>query len=600
MTNDLTVRHKLSKQAQTMLDKHKSDIRPGDTIVHVRDDWRAGWIYKVLQMMPKTVIVALWDEDHWVEHEDDSTYPITIEYGDLKDYVKYDGDPATLEDDVLATAKDPESALGSGVQMEASDETALALSQGKEPMLAAERALQASMNKALIARAIMEKKKDEISSIVGRFEEGLMKVRKVLHVAELYLGIDEQIAQIRDGAPAPANEPICIRQMILYMDEEYGDPTDGGLDWRSIDDFDAWTVKPENTQKVLPEQRGVVALQVRRHMKHCGENSAWAQDAEDRENSRTYLLIRNGEKLYRIWMQEHIHPRLFPRREELRDEIDGKERGYFDERDLRERVFCYKKYGVMLQGLIQRTDAFQPMAHEVDLFRPETCEGAVRFVRDDELLLPSGRLPWREWKEQINSKIGIGSRIVYAEGHLGYGRERGEEIRYRTGYSAGCPEPPGTGLYTVVPGVNGEEDSEHWRFIYNPGDHVWRRRDWHDDRPRLRSIGFHFLMDEVLNYDQMDLADIEFYIHCRTEREHYLDMLPLLYELRKQRLAEIEHEKGLVVMLSQKLDVAEQVVWDAIGWWKYKCRWKRSVASDDAKALRMIRKRIVSLKGHEK
>jgi len=396
---------------------------------------------------------------------------------------------------------------------------------------------------------------------------------------------------IRDGAPAPAEEPICIRQLILYMNEELGDPEDGGMDWERIEDFDAWTVQPENTQRVLPETRGVVALQVRRNMKNYG--NVWANVQGDTENSRTYLLIRNGERLYRIWMNERIHPRLFPRKDEFKSDPDHEVWGY-ELREQEETGFSYKKYGVMLQGLIQRTDVFQPLAREIDLFRPETCEGIVRFIRDDELLLPSGRLPWREWQKQINNQIQVGSRVVW-RGRTYYSDDK---IQERTHYAAapGTCWPP-RGAYTVLTGLYVKDCGMHFRFLYNPGERPWRRSDYYDDSPRKRSIGFHFYNDEVLNYDQIDLADIEFYIHCRTERQHYLDMLPLLYELRTQRRAEIEHEKGLVVLLSHELSVPEQMVWDAVEWFKLKNTWKRSVSSDDAKALRMIRRRIRSQKG---
>jgi len=609
MSNELVIRKALSAKVKAKLRKLGCRFRPGDVIVGVRSNYRQGAVFRVLRMTEKRIVVAEWDDGQWCDRESCGDL-ITIGYDHINDYIKYDGDPVTLESDVLAMMQDVEGSLGSGPDLVPTDETALAPCQGKEPLLAAEATLQAAQNRALIARAIMQRKADEIGAIVHRFQEGLEKVRKVLHVAELYLGIDEEVLLIRDGEPAAATEPLSIRQMILYMDEEFGDPAGGGLDWKGIDQFDEWVVRPENTARVLPEAKGAVALQVRRHLKQYED--IWAQVEGDAKNSRTYLLIRNGQRLYRIWMKEHIHPRLFPRKDEFKPKprhirwSEGTEEEYwspFDERDLKEREFAYKKHGVMLQGLLHRTQVFQPMAESVDLFEPKSWKGLVRFIRDDELTLPTGRLPWRDWQRQINSATRVGSRIIWMD-KIGY-YKRDDEIHFRTGYTAGYGVPaPKEGLYVVVAGSQGEQDRKHLRFFYNPGDVVWRRADrWTgrclDDGPRKRRIGFHFDDDEVLNYDQIDLADIEFYIHCRTERKHYADMLPLLYELRKQRLAEIEHEKGLVRLLTDRLQAPEPVIWKTIEWWKTKNKWKRPVAQDDAKALRMIRGRIKrQLKGN--
>ena len=46
--------------------------------------------------------------------------------------------------------------------------------------------------------------------------------------------------------------------------------TDGGMDFGDIGKFDKWVATPENLNRVLPDQRGIVAFQVRRHGKNYG------------------------------------------------------------------------------------------------------------------------------------------------------------------------------------------------------------------------------------------------------------------------------------------------------------------------------------------
>jgi len=69
-------------------------------------------------------------------------------------------------------------------------------------------------------------------------------------------------------------------------------------------------------------------------------------------------------------------------------------------------------------------------------------------------------------------------------------------------------------------------------------------------------------------------------------------MIPLLQEVKKWKLEEIEREKEFVKLVIGRNNTTENKVWEAIKWWKLKNKWKRGVDSDDAKALRMIERRI--------
>ncbi len=140
---------------------------------------------------------------------------------------------------------------------------------------------------------------------------------------------------------------------------------------------------------------------------------------------------------------------------------------------------------------------------------------------------------------------------------------------------------------------------------YNPKNTVyggWGSYDSHERKNRIswkiyQSDGF------VLNYDQISLEDIEFYLQNRADRENYLAMMPLLRTLKKWRLAEIENEKHFVTMVIQQVTAAtlkkpivdlENKVWGAVEWWKFKNKFKRPIDKDDAKALRMIQGKIIA------
>jgi hypothetical protein len=162
------------------------------------------------------------------------------------------------------------------------------------------------------------------------------KINERLFVLELYAGLGEGSKVIKEGEPAPIETPIAIRQMLRYMDEEtLFDYRTGGMDYSKLKDFDEWIAKPENYERILPEPRCVVAFKIRRHQKDYGSPDSIADFIkmmeDDKKNTWTYLVIRNGSMLSRLYMQIEFDPRLLPLQAEFHrpfEEVD--ENGSWD------------------------------------------------------------------------------------------------------------------------------------------------------------------------------------------------------------------------------------------------------------------------------
>jgi hypothetical protein len=133
---------------------------------------------------------------------------------------------------------------------------------------------------------------------------------------ELYAGLVEQVEQLREGAPAARDEPVRLMQRLHYMDEEcLAHYEAGGMDYRSIDDFDRWLAKDEHFTRVLPFPRCVVSFRVRRDDKqrHCKVPSDFIKIAAEKEaDKKTYLYLRNGDRLYRLSTEHDFGAQLFP------------------------------------------------------------------------------------------------------------------------------------------------------------------------------------------------------------------------------------------------------------------------------------------------
>lgn len=151
---------------------------------------------------------------------------------------------------------------------------------------------------------------EEMKSSVGVLDDRIFSV-------SLYAGLAEDCILCADGEPAPFGEKLRVMQRRLYMDEEsLLDYRTGGMEFKSLRDYDDWLAKPNNRDRILPFPRCIVAMQVRRKTKER-ENSrtileSLARMSKEFNDKLTYLFIRNGEKIYRLATEVDFDEMIFP------------------------------------------------------------------------------------------------------------------------------------------------------------------------------------------------------------------------------------------------------------------------------------------------
>jgi len=305
-----------------------------------------------------------------------------------------------------------------------------------------------------------------------KLKEVVKGVEDKIFTVELYVGMNEDITQIKKGEPAPADTPITIRQLVLFMDEEtLFEYKSGGMDITDLKRFDEWVVKKKNLSRILPEARGVVAMQVRRERKDYGESESIAAAIShiqlNEANMSTYLLIRNGDNVYRIATGLDFKPRLVPLKTELNEEYRKEERWWdhdlkdykkeselitpdhldYDEHVLKRlaKIKQYNRIILILQGLIDRTNIFQPMPR-ANLSDPNQISKWCNLVRDEEAL-PAPPLDWKEYQERMNSTLKKGKVVMVG---ATYRRKWHSTGNRGSGYWGECfwDESPAYGLFT--------------------------------------------------------------------------------------------------------------------------------------------------------
>ncbi len=479
----------------------------------------------------------------------------------------------------------------------------LVVSSGADKAAEAQRSLVAITKKMEILTSIMTRKKNELYAIKSNFEEQLKHVNKIVGIIELYLGINEDIVLFQDGEASPIETPISFRQLVLHMDEEVADWSKGGWDFENIEDFEKWLRVPKNLQQVLPEQKGVVVLRPRRNDKEYGSDNPFADAEKNRKNRMTFVLIRNGEKLYHIFSEDiYIYPHLFPSPKEMQElyAIDSGEKEVHwssDKKKAENQLLGYQRNVLFLQGLMDRTEVFRPLPEGLSLFKPETYGENIRFIYDADGLT-DGRMGYNEWLEKMNSQLKRGDRIYLASYTSGY-EYSDNNYRYQDMDRfpiMGWTQHPPRGVYNLEEAEGKGEDCFKCKHL--PKDEVYKKGGrWTSGGYKERKVSTPFLVyksdDFILNYELITIEDIDYFLNDRINRRHYMKMMPVLRGIREQLIAEKKKEVDFIKMLKgavmkEKIGSSDQEILDVIQWWKTKVIEKRPLKKDDEKAARMI------------
>lgn len=274
-----------------------------------------------------------------------------------------------------------------------------------------------------------------------RMTKATKGIENQLFALELYAGLWQSIKQIGEGKPAPDETPITVRQMLRYMDEEtLIDWDGGGMDYKKLGDFDKWIAKPENYSRILPEPRCIVAFQIRRNPKDYGRPlsiaHAFSQMEEHKANKWTYLVMRNGENVYRLTVDIEFRPRLLPMREEFTECFKNRDFENVGPDDLKydkhveaakEKIFTYNRIMFLVQGLLDRSKTFSPHP-PINLADGDQIARYFQAKFDEQDGLPSAHPPnWDQYRDAANAKIKPGTYVYCDE------REEGRTVWNRFG-----------------------------------------------------------------------------------------------------------------------------------------------------------------------
>lgn len=387
------------------------------------------------------------------------------------------------------------------------------------------------------------------------------EIMKGIASLDLYTGKNVTVETLREGAGAEAAAPLTLMQRKLIVEEELAAwaPVGEDFDFHDLERFDeAVAANADLRDQLLPTERCVVAMAIRRQDLDYGD--AFANQAKNRLNRQMFLLIRNGDNLYRVYSGEPTHeaaPRLFPASDEFEGLFRGVDGSRITYRDIQfakqaSRVedlsLHYRRLLILLCGLdhrLQLFGAFYPAEEASQFITLGFQQRHLRFLADeeDERLLGEGRPAVAEWIASRNAYLRSGSRVLCLHrdlltpetapavlkdspggrfvDHLAHPLAPSETlIAYREGAE----------LCVSVPVVR-----DTWRDV---------RNEEFNARVSLTKALADSLRPGVLCLDAVTAADLEWYIHDRSSRIRHITYMRLFKQaaeaLRAEEAAERE------------------------------------------------------------
>lgn len=440
-------------------------------------------------------------------------------------------------------------------------------------------------------RSQMEEKMEQLEPVMKALQKQSEIISQVLSWLHAYLGKDVEAQTVVSGEGAAKDEPLCIRQRILYMDEEVAVVgRDGqGLDYTGKDTFYEWIKEPKNRDIILPEQRCAVVMKPKRYSHHY-TNDHFRNRIINEMNRHSFIMIRDGENVHAIESNDlEIYGTAIPTKaqyESIRNDRFNDE--YHAEQETRRLQSRTMFYMMLLQGLADNTEILG--VHRGINISKET---GVKIILDAEQdsMIGSGIKPWKEWLKERQKDIRRGDRIIFAA-------SRGwDGTFYRTYYNEWSkPTPPESGLYSV-------EEAEDGRLVfkYRPDDKIFNQSEGYYTERRNR-VSYVFDRSCAINFDTTSLEELEAYLTDRTQRESYAGIIGLLINMREIKKKEQEMERHFVNLMTADIskdlkrpdnELLRETTEAAVAWWKTKVIFKRPLSEDDAKAWRMIRQKTV-------
>lgn len=401
----------------------------------------------------------------------------------------------------------------------------------------------------------MEKMKREMEEQVDLFRKELKSKENIIRGYERFMGSGEEIVQLLQGQGSD-DTPLHIYQQKLYMDEEVGllefcDDPDNVIDfdYKNLDFFDEWIKK--RFKWYMPHKKSLSVWQIRRYNKEYSREEGLAgaiyNSIENMKNRQCYILIRNGDNLYRLWEDLYVPESVFPTVYEATKMSEHNGWGKYTPEEKKEQMLPWAYIATFLQGFIERTDILgTEIRNHVNFMSPAPKdEKYVVFERNLEggnMISDKTSILFADYLERNQNNIKVGDYVFLCNLWAGKSFIEDHDIWYRKWMET----PTARNLYKVVE----VDDKSRVKILYFESETVWKKLPSHyypEEVKRVRRTGLLLDRREVFNISTCTEEELVMYLKDRRNRRLYLEHLPIIQcaisrirELKKGDFSKIE------------------------------------------------------------
>lgn len=373
----------------------------------------------------------------------------------------------------------------------------------------------------------------------------------------IYTGDGVSVHKIVSGSSADASIPLHLYQDRLYFDEEMAaEGIIGGFDFENMHQLGQIFSRDFNViDRMIPAQRGVVLVRIRREGKDYarGGPATFEHLMMNLENETTYLLVRDGENVFVVYSDVTTDQakHLFPTAQEIEKifrysgrEIRPEHLDYSKARDMFERsTVFYKRMLLLLWGLNDRERIFGEFfdANVYGNWYAEDFQAKhLVYVYDAEGTLTVDRPTFNDWANEQNAKLQVGSRVAVNYGKL---------ISVDSAPDFYHDRPNSNGSYSrkfsVIEPIQITQvvKSKTNSLILRAEGEGWGRAGTGMVRKTMSIDIAKGLMEDQLGcicIDDIEIADLNYYLDSRAQRRGYLDYFDMFNAVRRQIMAEDE------------------------------------------------------------
>ncbi len=148
-------------------------------------------------------------------------------------------------------------------------------------------------------------------------EKEQRKIEEKINILQTYSGIGKDLVKIRSGNPSKSKK-ITVFQGFRYMREDIELLSDfEDFDYTSIEAFDAFLA--ERYKELLPVDLSIQAFKISKFPILYETTNLFGEKIAktNKENEKIFILIRNGDNVYRMFNQYRFNGKLFHSENEL-------------------------------------------------------------------------------------------------------------------------------------------------------------------------------------------------------------------------------------------------------------------------------------------